>query len=98
MILTKIRDACLVRVEIGKKLFNQEFTNVPECMFKDGKAYHNSKSDLLQLITPMAAVVGRSEVNAQGLVVDCSTVIRSNVPFANTTTDMAYRNFAFRPN
>ena len=40
------------------KMFNfDEFTRVPESMFKDGEAYHNHKSGLLQLITPLAAVV-----------------------------------------
>lgn len=65
--LTKIRDALLIRVSIGKKLFKDEFTRVPESMFKDGKAYHNHKSDLLQLITPIAAVVVNDGTNVECL-------------------------------
>ena len=42
-----------------------EFTRVPESMFKDGEAYHNHKSDLLQLITPIAAVVVSDGINVE---------------------------------
>ena len=34
-------------------------------MFKDGEAYHYHKSDLLQLITPIAAVVVSDGINVE---------------------------------
>ena len=34
-------------------------------MFKDGEAYHNHKSDLLQLITPLVAVVESDGIDAE---------------------------------
>ena len=92
--LTKIRDACQLRVGLGRQLFCEDFTRVPECMFKDGEAYHSSKSDLLELITPKSAVVDREVINAEGLVVDLSAVIRSNAPFVSTCPDMTYSMFA----
>ena len=92
--LTKIRDACIIRVGLGRQLFDEEFTRVPECMFKDGEAYHNNKSDLLELITPTSAVVERDMIDAEGLVVDLSAVIRSNAPFVSTCPDMTYSMFA----
>ena len=92
--LTKIRDALLIRVSIGKNLFKDEFTRVPESMFKDGEAYHNNKSDLLQLITPIAAMVKSDGIDANGLVVDLSTVIRSYLPFAQSCPELTYGMFA----
>ena len=80
ILITKLRDACCKREEAAKQLFCSEFTNVPECLAtKDGKPYHSTKSDLLQIIAPKTeenkAEYPGGPIDA--LVIDFSVVIRS---------------------
>ena len=91
-ILTKVRDACDVRKDAAKDLFCQEFTKVPECLVKDGKPFHNNKSDLLDIIAPKTEIVDKDSVIAQGLVVDLSVIIRSEASIVSS--ELTYKDFA----
>ena len=76
--LTKLRDACSFRRSEVKESFKSELTNVPECMTKDGKPYHSSKSKILDIVSNIA-FPKREILNGAGLVVDLSVVIRTRM-------------------
>ena len=82
--ITKLRDACDVREDLARKLFKTEFTGVPECLVKDGKPYHNQKSQLLDIISTPENEQTSCPPGMHGLIVDLSVLIRAEAAFVNT--------------
>ena len=85
--LTKLRAACEVRSEAARKLFSQEFTNMPESLVdKEGEAFHGDKADLLKVLAPKTAQLSQEPFNqAECLIVDLSVIIRSEAAVINTS-------------
>ena len=82
-IITKLQAACESRAEPAKKIFEQEFTNVPECFIdKEGKPFHSSKSELFKTLIPSSENVPRT---FDGLIVDVSVIVRSLATVINTS-------------
>ena len=60
------------------RCFSKELTNVPECITKDGKPYHSTKSTILDIMLQSCLTsVEYMQLVATGLVVDLSPVIRA---------------------
>ena len=79
--LTKLRDACHARSAIAKKIFETEFTGVPECLSKDGNPYYGTKSQLLDFIITTSPE-DREIYNSPGmcgLIVDLSELIVDSI-------------------
>ena len=61
-VMATLHAACESRPEASRKIFQQEFTRVPECLVdKDGKSFHGTKTDLLSIIAPKP--IGDDELN-----------------------------------
>ena len=78
----KLRDACIHRTNVARDLFVNEISGAPEC-FLDKKAqepYHNSKSAILDCIVKEYV---SNLLNADGLIIDLSFVIRSQISVVN---------------
>ena len=43
---------CELKSDTCRQFFSREITNVSECMTSDGRPYHRTKSDLLELFAP----------------------------------------------
>ena len=96
--LIKLRDARTARPIQAKELFQNEFTCVPEALFKDRKPYHSVKSKLLQFIEFPSTPEDQERYNlasVRGLVVDLSVVIVAKGAFANRK-DSCFDDFANR--
>ena len=70
--LAKLQNACDYRKEAAEKVFQSEFTGVPEALAKDGKLFHSNKADLLEVFKSTATPP--TVINAH--VIDLSGIIR----------------------
>ena len=74
-LLNKLRDACETRSSLVKKVFQGEWTSLPECFVtKDSSAYHNPKSVILNSVAQDEL---SSSPKVEALVVDLSLITRS---------------------
>ena len=89
--ITKLQEACDSRPECARKVFEYEFTKVPECFIDvKGKLFHSSKSSLFTKLIPGSE---SSPQTADGLIVDVSVIIRSLASTVNLST-FTCSNFA----
>ena len=87
--IVKLRGACTQRSDLAKQLFAAEFTGAPECLVKDGQAFHGTKSQILKCIEP--AVPSRSTyIDFQTYVVDVSVEVRSKAAILSGKIVMSY--------
>ena len=74
-LLNRLREACGVRSVLTKRVFEGEWTGVPECFVtKDCTPYHNTKSKILDCLGD-TQVPG--PIESEALVVDLSVITRS---------------------
>ena len=89
--LIKLQDACDARTDCVQKVFDFEFTRVPECFIDTkGKPFHSSKSNLFTKLIPG---LESGPQKADGLIVDISSIIRSQAAIVNLTS-FTYSDFA----
>ena len=89
-LLNKLRDACQFRSPLARKVFQGEWTGLPESLVrKDGKPYHNSKSTILDCIVK-GCLPSLPTVDA--LVVDLSVIIRAQA--ANLSSGSTFDDFS----
>ena len=55
--IIKLRGACSQRKSLATELFQTDFSGAPECFVKNGKAFHSTKSQILQCIVPVGKPV-----------------------------------------
>ena len=55
--IIKLRGACSQRESLASELFQTDFSGAPECFVKNGKAFHSTKSQILQCIVPVGKPV-----------------------------------------
>ena len=55
--IIKLRGACSQRESLATELFQTDFSGAPECFVKNGKAFHSTKSQILQCIVPVGKPV-----------------------------------------
>ena len=89
--LTKLQEACDSRPDLAQKVFDYEFTRVPECFIDaKGKPFHSGKSKLFTKLIPGSE---SGPPTANGLIVDISTIIRSHAAIVNLSS-LTYSDFA----
>ena len=55
--IIKLRGACSHRGTLATELFRTDFSGAPECFIKNGKAFHSTKSQILQCVVPVGKPV-----------------------------------------
>ena len=85
-LVNKLRDAYDRRPILSKKVFQGEWTGVPECFVKkDCKPYHNTKSIILDCISNDEVNLSHHP-NVEALIVDFSVVIRAQASVVSPGT------------
>ena len=77
---------------MAQQLFAAKFTGAPECLVKDGQAFHGTKSQILKCIEP-AAPSRSTNIDFQTYVVDVSVQVRSKAAILSGNIAMSYRDF-----
>ena len=74
-LINQLRDACEYRSDLAMKLFQSEWTGIPECFVdKDCNPYHGKKSQLLESLEDDEL---RFHPKVEAIVVDMSVVTRA---------------------
>ena len=85
-LVNKLRDAYDRRSILSKKVFQGEWTGIPECFVKkDCKPYHNTKSLILDCISNDEVNLSHHP-NVEALIVDFSVVIRAQASVVSPGT------------